>query len=214
MLKESRVQSAVDYQELLINDQWQLVYSKGRLFHYKNIGPPENGRALKYVLGSFWNRDIKRMCHDALEHGMSSDRIVENIRHGVNLTLSFTCGPSIENGRIIGLFLNIRDVTARMRLARHQELRTKMQMISQIVSHVGHKMNNPIATVLNRIGGILVKDNGSFDAAMLRREMQIIQEQLYTLSLITSGLTAFSGAPRKDNKLVQMNSVLKMRYIS
>lgn len=209
MFKELRVQSAVDYQELLINDQWQLVHSKGRLFHHKDIGPVDNGRALQNVLGPFWNRDIKRMCRDALEHGVSSDTIVEKTQRGVNLTLSFACGPSIEDGRIIGLFLKIRDVTARMRLARHQELRTKMQMISQIVSHVGHKMNNPIATVLNRIGGILVEDNDSFDAAMLRREMQTIQEQLYTMSLITSGLTAFSVGSRKDNKLIQMNSVVE-----
>lgn len=208
-MMEPMVQSAADYQELLINDQWKLVHSNGMLFEHKNIGPPAIGQVLQNILGPFWNRDIKRLCFDALERGLSGQKIVEKFRHGVNLALSFVCVPSIENGRIIGLLLKIRDVTASKRLERQNDLRNKMHMIAQIASHVGHKMNNPIAAVLNRIGGILVEENDNLDAEFLRSEMQRIQEQLYSISLIISGLTAFSRANGKENKLVQINDVIE-----
>ena len=94
-------------------------------------------------------------------------------------------------------------------VAAQRDLRDRMQMISHIASHIGHKMNSPIAAVLNRIGGLLMHDNGDMDTATLRRELESIQEQLYAVSLITIGLTAFSNGNGADKKLVQMSDVLQ-----
>ncbi len=203
------VQSAAEYQELLIDSQWQLVRAEGKLFAHKRIGQLKDGDTLQHMLGPLWNRDVKRMCVDALERGLSSQNVFERVRHGVTLTLSFACAPSIENGRIHGLVLQIKDVTARKRLEAQRELRDKMHMIAQMASKVGHKMNSPLAAVLNRIGGILMDGSGSNDAAALRRELQMIQEQIYSISLITTGLAAFSTNSRKEHKLVQLNDVVQ-----
>ena len=206
---EPVVQSAAEYQELLIDQQWLLVRTEGKLFADKKIGRAHAGHTLQQALGPFWNRTIKQMCLDAFERGASSYNVVEKIVHGVRFIWSFACAPLVENGHVNGLILNIKDVTKRQRLQAQNELRNKMHMISQIASNVGHKMNNPIAAVLNRIGGILIEDNGSYDVGRLRREMQTIQEQLYSISLITNGLAAFSRGNIKEHKLVQMNDVLQ-----
>jgi signal transduction histidine kinase len=206
---EPVVQSTAEYQELLIDNQWQLVRAEGKLFADKKIGHADAGQSLQQALGPFWNRAIKRMCLDAFERGTSSQNVIERIIRGARLIWSFSCAPAVENRHVSGLILKIKDVTKRQRLEAQNELRNKMHMISQMASNVGHKMNNPIAAVLNRIGGILIEDNGSYDAATLRREMQTIQEQLYSISLITNGLAAFSRGNVKEHKLVQMNDVLQ-----
>ncbi|MBN1478942.1 hypothetical protein EH223_14720 [candidate division KSB1 bacterium] len=199
-----------EYQELLVDEKGQLVESKGKLFDYKSIGGRlEKGGKIQQILGEFWSKDVKQLCTFALERGISSTIVFENYHNGSNLALQFGFMPVVHKGIVCGIVLKVCDITVAKRLEHQRRIREKMANISQLAAHMVHKMNNPIAAALNRIGGLLVKEVDSRDPDVLLHELRSIQEQLYAISLITTGLVAFSNENIKDFKLVQVNSVLQ-----
>lgn len=210
MEKTDTGHARTDYQELLIDKQGQLVEFRGKLFEYKSIGGRlTRGGKIQRTLGDLWSKDIRRACIAALERGVSSTTVYENYHDGSNIALHFGFAPVVQKGVISGLLLRILDVTAAKRLEHQRRIHEKMTSISQLAAHLVHKMNNPIAAALNRVGGLLLKETESRDPDVLLRELRTIQEQLYAISLITTGLVAFSNENVKDYKLVQVNSVLQ-----
>lgn len=209
MESEQHRYAPVEYQELEFDSNFQLVACKGKLFQYKAIGGAlVSGRSLQQILGKLWNKEIKRMCAGALQQGMSSQKIFENYNSGQNIALMFRCRPMVQNGEICGLSLTISDVSVQQRIQQQQELRIRMKTISEFAGQFVHKINNPVAAALNRIGGLLVDDEKNHDPALLLQSLHQVQEQLYYMSLITTGLAAFCQSNKIEHKLVQTNSVI------
>jgi len=199
-----------EFQEFVFDQKWQLVETKGKLFGYKRIGGQlTKGHDIDRVLGRFWNKELKTICLNALENGITGTRVSESSRDGKSLALFFVVVPYVRSGRVRGLVLTIHDITVAKRLERQQNLREKMKVISHLASEIVHNMNNPIAAVLNRIGGLLVEDVQTMDPQELNTNLRDIQEQLYNMSLVTNALTAFSTEKVKDFKLINANKVIE-----
>ncbi len=199
-----------EFQEFVFDQKWQLFETKGKLFSYKKLGGPLNkGNDIARVLGRFWNKELKLICTHALENGTTGTRVFENSRNGQSLALLFVAVPYVKNGRVRGVILTIHDITVAKRLERQQHLREKMKVISHLASEIVHNMNNPIAAILNRVGGLLVEDGKKIDATQLKSDLRLIQEQLYSMSLVTNALTAFSTEKMNDFKLISVNKVIE-----
>ena len=199
-----------DYVELRADPEFQVVSSHGALFKYKKICDPiEPGASLSKIFKGFWSPEIRNICALALNRGETGKVVQELNRNGAYLALEATAAPYVHEMRVEGVTLFVRDVTMSQRLERQQSLNSKMKTISQLASEIVHKMNNPIAAILNRIGGMLVEDRTDCSAESLRTDLQEIQEQLYSVSLITNALTAFSTETHSDFKLIQANVIIE-----
>ncbi len=199
-----------EFQEFVFDQKWQLFETKGKLFSYKNVGGSlSKGSDIARVLGRFWNKELKFICFNALENGMTGTRVFENSRNGQSLALLFVAVPYVKNGRVRGVILTVHDITVAKRLERQQHLREKMKVISHLASEIVHNMNNPIAAILNRVGGLLVEEGDHLNPEGLKADLRIIQEQLYSMSLVTNALTAFSTEKVKDFKLININKVIE-----
>ncbi len=207
------VQNINEYQELTVDDEGRVIGVQGGLFRYKEIGRvPVIGWQLGDVLDSFWNGRVKAICRETLESGRTLSTLVELMHNGSRLSLEFITVPRVEDDRISGLVLTVRDVTVPLRLKRHEALREKMKVVGRLAAQIVHSMNNPIAAILNSIGGILVQEPEKIDVHELRRELAEIQEQLYQIAVVTNALTAFSGSGNRDFKLIQLNRIVESTH--
>lgn len=199
-----------EFQELVIDPKWLLLESKGSLFRYKSIGGElAKGGKLEAILGKFWTESVQLVCRDSLDSGKTGSVVVEDFHNGGKISLLFVSVPQVKSDRIRGIVLTIHDITISRRLERYQILREKMKIIAHLASQIVHNMNNPIAAVLNAIGGLLVEDIEKIDPQRLRKELQEIQEQLYGMAIVTNALTAFSIDNKQDYKLIQANHVIE-----
>lgn len=199
-----------EYLELHVDPQLQIVAFRGTLFEKKKIGDGVlPGRHLSKVFKGFWAPDIRSICVLALNRGETGS-IVHEMRHnGAYLALEVAAAPDVKEARIVGIVVLVKDVTIAIRQERRRALTSKMKTISQLASEIVHKMNNPIAAILNQIGGMLVENLNDTPAESFRFNLQEIQEQLYAVSLVTNSLTAFSTETNLDFKLIQVNDVIE-----
>ena len=210
MRLDRKNQTLNDYQELVVDPQLLVVSANGGLFQHKAInGPITPGIHLSQVFKGFWSPDIRSLCLQALHQGQTGTVVRELDRDGAYLVLEVNASPRIQDQRVIGVFVQVRDVTIEKRLQRQQAVNDKMKTISLLASEIVHKMNNPIAAILNRIGGLLVEDENENSVKTFRSELYEIQEQLYAISLVTNALTAFSMEKQTDFKLIQVNAVIE-----
>jgi len=202
--------AANEYQELIVDSKGNLTGSKGKLFQFKGIGGElDKNSPISKVLDSLWSAKVEQLCSEAFNKGTTGTYTFERTGGGDNLALLFVAVPSVYSGRVKGLVLTIHDITIAKRLERQQSLAEKMKTISQLASQIVHKMNNPIAAILNRIGGLLVEDLDQIESQKLEQELREIQEQLYSVSLVTNALTIFSTESKKEFKLVQINTIIE-----
>ncbi|RPI00971.1 MAG: hypothetical protein EHM72_07730 [Calditrichaeota bacterium] len=198
-----------EFQEIVLDQKLTLLETKGTLFRYKGIGGGLiKGRSLGTVLDKFWTKSVKQVCQNALDNGITGNVVEEQVHQTSILALLFVAVPLVSGDRIRGVILTIHDITVSRRLERHRTLREKMKIISKVASHIVHHMNNPIAAILNGVGGLLVASPQSIDGERLHQELQNIQEQLYSMALVTNALTVFSSEDRNDFKLVSLNRVI------
>ncbi len=124
-------------------------------------------------------------------------------------TLQWQVEPWIEEERVRGAQLTIRDITLEKRRQRQQELSGRVSVMALFAHQVVSRLNNPLAAILNQIGCLLLEEDAHNDWLRMRGELAAIQEQIYALSQLTQALDAFSAEEAGNGKLVQLASVLE-----
>ena len=197
-------------QEIVLDKNFKIVETRGRLFQTRGyLKAFEIGDSLENVLTKFWNEDMAARCRLAIEKAKTFKRVYKiNPRRRNPLSISITIEPRVERGRIVGAVFRARDITRETRQEYQQALREKMSQLSILAAQIADRLNNPLASVLNRIGYLLVDDFANLDFSHLRRELESIQDQLYSMSLITNALQSFSRESPADFRPLQINEVL------
>ena len=199
-----------DYLEVRADPEWQVISSHGALFQHKKLCDRiQPGTNLSKVFKGFWSPNIRHVCSLALNRGETGTTVQELDRNGDYLVLQVTAAPFIKDLQLAGVTIFVQDVTVANRLQRQEVQNNKMKTISQLASEIVHKMNNPIAAILNRIGSMLVEETDAISYDLFRADLQEIQEQLYSVSLVTNALTAFSTETQSDFKLIQANVIIE-----
>lgn len=122
--------------------------------------------------------------------------------------ISMKVEPIVKQGMVDGAMVTFADITLQKKNEAFGNVNAQMANLSLLAKKVSHRLNNPLATILNQIGSLLLGDLTE-DSQKLRRELSDIQDQVYGLSLITNALDVFARDVAAANKLVQVNAVLE-----
>jgi signal transduction histidine kinase len=120
-----------------------------------------------------------------------------------------TVEPLVRDLRVTGIVLNIRDITEQNRMTHQKALKEKMDNLASLAAHIADKMNNPLATILNRIGSLLVTEFKPDDLQNIRYELESIQELIYNMSVITNALEAFSNVSTDNFRILHVNYIVE-----
>ncbi|MDZ7316644.1 MAG: ATP-binding protein [candidate division KSB1 bacterium] len=199
-----------EFQELVVDQELRIREWSGGLFAYKELGrAPAPGGKLSDVLGPIWDETVRQLCREALEKGRTGNFIYEGRHDGSRISLDIEAAPKVENEHIFGVVLTIRDVTVARRFEQHQVLRERMKIVGRLATQIVHSMNNPIAAVLNSLGGLLMEDFTRMEPKRLQQELKAVQEQIYQIALVTNSLAAFAGNSEQNFKLIQPNRIVE-----
>jgi len=191
-------------QRLTLDPELQVRHVDGNLL----IGGMRCGQHLSSAVGIFWDEDLERKCRDALENGVTSNKLLSSRRPGGRIRL--TIEPHVQDRSVTGVRVTATDMAEQEGNAGgNTELKDKMSSLSLLAAQIAHKLNNPLATMLNRIGGLLLEDLTRKELGELRRELEAIQEQIYAMSLITNALEAFRKESTYKFKLLDINEVVE-----
>lgn len=169
----------------------------------------KRGQSFAEALPSIWDEHLAKLCKECLSGGITHCIETTVVRASSIVWLEILIEPWIKKSRIAGLVLTFKDITLEKRIERHHALREKMLAISLIAAEVAHQFNNPLSAILNRIGSILIQDFNKLDLDYTRNELLIIQEQVYTMSVLTNSLVAFSKESAATYRFVKINEVVK-----
>jgi signal transduction histidine kinase len=162
------------------------------------------------VLSKYWTDEWEVRFQQTLSEGKTLESVHSYfIKERGTLWLSIVFTPFIENERICGAFITIRDITLEKRLGQQNELQQKMVHLSLLAANIAHKMNSPLATTLNRIGSLLLQDFSDMTHAEFRKELEAIQETVYSMSTITNALEAFSQDSVLNFRTVNVNDIIE-----
>ena len=198
-------------QQLTLDDKFNIVESHGTLFQQKGVlGKKSELAMVDEFLKTIWNKGIENICLTALEDGKTDSKdLIVPINSKMKAWFRFTAEPVVKNRKIDGIRLTVLDVTPEKRLYKQNALRQKMTNISFLAAQIAHKLNNPLAAVLNRIGCLLVDDISVDDLKRIRSELELVQEQIYSMSIITNSLVSFSEEPKGMFRLIPINMIIE-----
>jgi len=117
--------------------------------------------------------------------------------------------PWVDADTILGALFTIQDVTLEKRRLEQKQLADKMSHMALLANQIAHRLNNPLATILNQLGYLLMDEQKWRNTNLLRAELVSIQEHIYRLSLITTALDAFARDAGAGGKWVQINNILE-----
>ncbi len=177
--------------------------SEFSLFRNLNIGAP-----LSFKPKSFCD-SLLRDCQEVLERGASRKRELQ-LKSSTKADgwLGFSVAPKVNKRRIRGVSLDIEDISARKAAEAHRALKEKMGNLAALAANLAHELNNPLAAILNRVGSMVLQSISEPHSTM-REELQTIQDQLYSMSLITNALESFSSDSSPSFKYLLINSVIE-----
>ncbi len=198
------------YQMILTNASLKVESVQGGLAAAKGLDwELSAGADLKAGMDRFWNEELNSACEAALDSGESGTVLQERLLRGIPIALQFSVSPRVVERHIQGIHLDVQDVTLTRRLQSQRQLREKMQNVANVVSQMVHRINNPIAAILNRIGLLLVEDEDKLQVPDLREELKQVQEEIYSLSLTTNSLSVFSEDEQTSVRFINVNELLK-----
>jgi signal transduction histidine kinase len=120
-----------------------------------------------------------------------------------------TIAPIADNKRIDGVEIVFKNIQAQKDREEEKDLRQKMATISSLASKLAHQLNNPLAAILNQIGALLLEDLNSVEPLRLREEIQTLQEQVYSLSVLTNSFEAFTQEQPHTYRLVNIGNIIE-----
>ncbi len=197
-------------QHIFVDKDLRVLESNGSLLTSLGVvNEIRKGDPCSKALGRFWRSNLAKNCQEAVRLGRSTHkesavRLKGNRRRWLDVTIE----PHLEHDSIVGALLSVRDITDAKQSTQQEMLRGKMSNLSLLAANIAHKLNNPLAAILNRIGCLLMEDIRGIDPERLRAELQAIQEQIYSMSIITNALEAFSRDSTAHFKNLDINSVL------
>lgn len=188
----------------------RVVESEGDLFVAKGLAPHANiGDSIEVVLEKLWNKELTQYAGLVIEEGKSfSKTITLNPRAHHPLTVHISFEPRVEKGMITGLVLTGKNISESTRIKNQETLRDKMLNLSILAAQIADKLNNPLASVLNRVGYLLVEDLDSLGTTKLKSELSAISDQLFSMSLTTNALQSFSKDTLIQRDFININDII------
>jgi two-component system NtrC family sensor kinase len=193
--------------QIVLDRDFKVVHENGTLLFQSGVSV--TGSQLSAVLPRMWNNELAQFCRDALKGRTRTRTAPVHIRTGRPRLLSITVEPLVRDLRVTGIVLNIRDITEPNRRSHQLALKEKMDNLASLAAHIADKMNNPLATILNRIGSLLVTELKPEDLQSIRYELESIQELIYNMSVITNALEAFSNVSTDNFRLLHVNYIVE-----
>ncbi|HPN42431.1 MAG TPA: ATP-binding protein [bacterium] len=166
-------------------------------------------KSLNEKFNLFRNDDLDKICLAAIEHGKTSEIEISLPNDDIIYWYSLVAEPEIAERTITGARLIVSDITLKKRQERHKVLHEKMLSIALLAAQVAHKLNNPLAAVLNRVGSVLVNEIESGNITRIKNELELIQEQIYSMSVITNALVSFSKESESTYYLLDINDIVE-----
>jgi len=182
----------------------------GHLDNLKDFsGKLEKNKSLLDMSGGIWDDKINRLCIQAGEKGKTDSFEITKMVDNIEFWFSIAAEPRLIDLKIAGVVLTIKDITLQKRQQHHDLLHDKMTNISLLAAQVAHKLNNPLAAVLNRIGSLLINDIDADNIPHVRGELELVQEQIYSMSVITNALVAFSKESEASFRILDINDIVE-----
>ena len=199
-------------QELLLElDENLLVRGQSGFLEHCDFLPEhiESGSTLTEALKRLWNADVQQICKEAGESGKTLEYQILVNSNSVQQWYTLKAEPIIADHAIQGTLLRIHNSSLEKRNEMQKKLHEKMSNISLMAGQIAHKLNNPLAAVLNRVGSLLVTDLEDASVPVIRSELELIQEQIYSMSIITNALVAFSKESATRFSSLQINDIIE-----
>ncbi len=166
-------------------------------------------KSIKEQFNILRNDELDTICFAAMKQGKTSEIEISLANDDIIYWYSLVAEPEITNCSITGARLIISDITLRKRQERHKILHDKMLSIALLAAQVAHKLNNPLAAVLNRVGSVLVNEIETGNLLRIKNELELIQEQIYSMSVITNALVSFSKESESNYYLLDINDIVE-----
>ncbi len=168
------------------------------------------GTELSDWVPSGWRSWMNAACQEALEYGKTLEReFPTRLGRHRSGCLGVSCEPRVESRRISGVRITLLDKTKENQKAGDRHLAEKMSYLSVLASNVAHQLNNPLSSMLNRIGVLLLDDFKTMDTNSLQEELRKLQDQIYSMSIVTVALESFSEIDRSAFKLFDINTIVE-----
>ncbi len=205
-----KTQESTETQKFVLDNDLKILDFEGTLFSDKGyIQALKRGDYFYDVLPKFWKKKFTQICQRVLDEGKTYKKVISPNSHSKHsITFLVTIEPLVKNGTIAGLVFTGRDFTENSRRALEHELHEKMSIMSILAAQIADRLNNPLASVLNRIGTLLLDGFDDIDFSNLKGELQLMQDQLYSMSLITNAMQSFSKEPQGKFVKLQINDII------
>jgi len=199
------------YQFIILDGQHKIKSVTGSLFFELGILYELSvGKIFFDQVPKPWYSELHHCFHDVHNNGKSFSKEVQFQRKAKKtITLAVAIEPQVRNKRITGISLTFQDAAALRRERQHIDLREKMKNLSVLAANIAHELNNPLAALLNQTGCMLMEQWTADDLEHLHGELELIQEQIYSMSLITNALDAFSKDSKDNFRLLQVNDIVE-----
>ncbi len=207
-----KLKDITEPQKLVIRLDRNLIINdfSGHLDHQKDFtGKIKKNKSLREISDQICDDKIIKLCLQAIEKGKTDTVEISKPYDNIKFWYSITTEPQVFDSKISGVVLTIKDVTLQKRRQHHDLLHDKMTNISLLAAQVAHKLNNPLAAVLNRIGSLLINDINAENIPRVRGELELVQEQIYSMSIITNALVAFSKESETSFRILDINDIVE-----
>jgi PAS domain S-box-containing protein len=113
--------------------------------------------------------------------------------------------PIVVDGRVIGVFCVLKDVTEQRSLEAQLRQAQKMEAVGQLAGGIAHDFNNLVTAILLNTELVL----GEMSEGPLRQDVETIRESAERGATLTRQLLAFSRKQIMDPRLVDLNVVVQ-----
>ncbi len=155
-------------------------------------------------------KGLEKEVNAALKRGKTSYQ-EQKLRTKVkkNEWFLITIQPVAENSVIEYADIFFENIQAQKEEEKEKDLRHKMATVSTLASKLAHQLNNPLAAILNQIGALLLEDLKSIKPERLRQDIQTLQEQVYSLSILTNSFEAFTQEQPEAYRLIDIRGIVE-----
>lgn len=210
MAAKKKQQRNHEFQTIIFDRELTVQNSSGNLFmEHGFITSITIGKPLESQSFRLWDKTVEQRAHLVLDEGKSYSKVLNfKVSSHNPLSMLISMEPLVKDGKIEGVKFSGKNISESVRLQNQDVIRDKMAHLSILAAKISDKLNNPLASVLNRIGYLLVEDWEMLGAEKLKSELEVIQDQLFSMSLITNALQSFSKDSNLDLDYVNINDIL------